>query len=230
VEYLRNRQVTCDVPLQTWVEVVCLIALFNSTLNRPSTRGSFMQRFVCRWRPDPEEPGLSGPTPLRVQVYNRAVTLFTFVWNCLGIYWVIRDGHCGGTPCDNIIPGLYRSVKVYAAINLTLICVAPLLRMAMRRGLIRFALVGMSHTNNAAPPGALEKNTDVITSMSPESLEEQPQCSICLEEFSFGPDTEPILKTKGCDHFFHTQCLQGWLNVNRVCPLCRHDLGGLAEP
>lgn len=230
VEYFSSWHAKCDVPLQTWVQVVCIIVIFNMTLNRFRPGGSFIHRVVCRWRPDPNDTTRSRAMPLRVQLYNCSVTLFTFVWNSLGIYWVIVDGKSGDTPCSEAAPGLYTSVKVYAAINLAstiffylnMIGFAQLLRVAMRRGLL--------HTNNAAPQGALEKNTDVVMNTNSEVFGEQPQCSICLEEFGFGPGKALILKTKGCDHIFHKPCLQGWLKVNRTCPLCRRDLGEMTEP
>merc|ERR1711862_303648 len=52
-------------------------------------------------------------------------------------------------------------------------------------------------------------------------------CPICLEKF--GPE-QRITRTP-CrananqqDHVFHTECLRGWLQRARTCPLCRLDL------
>lgn len=45
-------------------------------------------------------------------------------------------------------------------------------------------------------------------------------CSVCLEEFK---DNETISKTS-CNHMFHKNCLETWLNTNTKCPFCRNTL------
>lgn len=45
-------------------------------------------------------------------------------------------------------------------------------------------------------------------------------CPICMEEF----DEDKEIRVTPCKHTFHGPCLRGWLNVSRVCPMCRHDL------
>jgi hypothetical protein len=54
------------------------------------------------------------------------------------------------------------------------------------------------------------------------------QCSICLEEFCNGSQSE-LFYTR-CSHIFHKECLTKWVNqcYNRSssysCPLCRRDM------
>mmetsp|Transcript_9173 Transcript_9173/g.23553 ORF Transcript_9173/g.23553 Transcript_9173/m.23553 type:complete len:369 (-) Transcript_9173:112-1218(-) len=215
--------VECAVPLQTWVQVVFCIVLYNFTINRPTPRGSCVQRLFCRWSRDPENPQ---PMPLRVWVYNLTFITFTFVWNCLGLHWVtIDDGRSAsksGLPsCQEVAPELYKAVKVYSSVNLAVTLfmyinvfgLGQLLRIALHRGLL--------HTNQGAPSGSLDANTEVV-GLDDEAIVESPSCSICLEDFEA---ENPIVKTKACKHVFHRQCLKGWLQVNRTCPLCRQDLG-----
>mgnify|MGYP001166723081 CR=1 FL=1 len=45
-------------------------------------------------------------------------------------------------------------------------------------------------------------------------------CSVCLDEFKDG-DT---IKKLNCNHIFHKDCLEPWLNNNRNCPLCRQNI------
>jgi len=225
VSYLENRDVDCDVPLRTWVYVVCVIVGFNSTVNRPTTTGSCVQRVFCRWTRDPSDPQ---PMPVRVRMYNLTVTVFVFAWNCTGLHWVSADGSMdtGLLPCKEAAPQLYIAVKVYAAFNLAITLFmylnmfgfAQLLRIALRRGLL--------HTSQAAPSGSLEKNTEPAATSDP-LLGESPQCSICLDDFD---EATPFLKTKVCAHLFHKECLKNWLQVNRTCPLCRKDLGAATPP
>eukprot|EP00835_Amoeboradix_gromovi_P005421 NODE_506_length_7505_cov_0.263705.p5 type:complete len:136 gc:universal NODE_506_length_7505_cov_0.263705:6766-6359(-) len=42
-------------------------------------------------------------------------------------------------------------------------------------------------------------------------------CSICLDEFEEGDS----LYLPVCGHPFHVVCLDNWLNVNNICPLCQ---------
>merc|ERR1712098_299259 len=43
-------------------------------------------------------------------------------------------------------------------------------------------------------------------------------CCICLQELQ-----ENVLKTN-CKHKFHKECLSKWLDVSRVCPLCKRAI------
>lgn len=224
-EYIIYRETECDVPLLTWCDVVYAVVLYNSTINRPTPRGSLVVRFCCFWERDPQNPA---PMPLRARLYNAMVTLAIFAWNCVGLHWVHVSGSFaedGPPSCKEVAPGLYYAVEVYAVFNMTftvfmylnMVGVAHLLRVAMRRGLLR--------TSNAAPKGALEKNTTPVDADDP-LLIEQTSCSICFEDFSDVKQRQP-LKTNACRHLFCKTCLEGWLKVNRNCPLCRHDLGDL---
>lgn len=236
-EYTKHSTDNCDVPLQLWVQVVSLTALFNLACNQQDRYGTLGARIFCGWSFDPENPERM---PMRVQAYNLLVPIFTAVWNCVGLYWVSqakepgKDAHKGvsGTvsvseegefrPCSEVAPGLLSAVHAYASFNLTysffiLLGVAGLSQILFwlaRRGLIR--------VSDAAPPGSLERNTEEVGLDDP-ALLEQPNCSICLEEFA--QSDEVLVKTKHCGHVFHKEHLKDWLKVHRTCPLCRSDLG-----
>ena len=53
-------------------------------------------------------------------------------------------------------------------------------------------------------------------------------CSICIDDIQLSGDKT----TTGCNHHFHKNCLEGWLNQIRdssengpfTCPLCRFDI------
>lgn len=48
-------------------------------------------------------------------------------------------------------------------------------------------------------------------------------CTICLDELGAGPRTRRI-KTMPCRHEFHAHCIDRWLIVNGLCPVCRFDI------
>ena len=45
------------------------------------------------------------------------------------------------------------------------------------------------------------------------------ECTICLLDYN----DETKTKTE-CNHFFHQECLDKWLETNNSCPLCRTEL------
>ena len=55
----------------------------------------------------------------------------------------------------------------------------------------------------------------IITDEQPEDV-----CSICLEEFEYNQE----LKKLKCNHIFHKECLESWINDKKICPLCRCDI------
>jgi len=53
-------------------------------------------------------------------------------------------------------------------------------------------------------------------------LDEQNECAICTEKFENTEDMNVC--TNGCEHKFHCECLQDWVNTageGATCPLCR---------
>ncbi|CAK9016005.1 unnamed protein product [Durusdinium trenchii] len=179
-EYTKHSTDNCDVPLQLWVQVVSLTALFNLACNQQDRYGTLGARIFCGWSFDPENPERM---PMR---------------NCVGLYWAanlfegvsevpeccqiillsvffvaadfvlsgssgeIRSGFAlvGLTFPGQVAPGLLSAVHAYASFNLTysffiLLGVAGLSQILFwlaRRGLIR--------VSDAAPPGSLERNTE----------------------------------------------------------------------
>lgn len=51
--------------------------------------------------------------------------------------------------------------------------------------------------------------------------EEQQHCSICLEAYQEGE----LLTALQCGHFFHVECVTGWMQRATQCPLCRQECG-----
>ncbi|CAN6181944.1 unnamed protein product [Urochloa humidicola] len=50
-------------------------------------------------------------------------------------------------------------------------------------------------------------------------------CCICLTKY--GDDDE--LRELPCTHFFHVHCVDKWLKINAVCPLCKTEIGGVVR-
>ncbi|KAK9808802.1 hypothetical protein WJX72_003943 [[Myrmecia] bisecta] len=60
------------------------------------------------------------------------------------------------------------------------------------------------------------------------------QCAVCRMEFERGEE----VKLLPCKHFYHPDCINQWLNINKVCPVCHTEVtqpavappGGRPEP
>jgi len=46
-------------------------------------------------------------------------------------------------------------------------------------------------------------------------------CSICLEVV---PRSGFVSQLKCCIHWFHDQCIQNWMEVDKTCPICRREI------
>ena len=48
------------------------------------------------------------------------------------------------------------------------------------------------------------------------------QCCICLDDLVIGDENVVIIDS--CSHSFHRHCINEWLNVNPICPICRKNI------
>ncbi len=60
--------------------------------------------------------------------------------------------------------------------------------------------------------------------MKMEKLQQEMACSICLGDYEEGED----IRLLPCGHMFHVPCIDAWLQINRICPLCKADVNVLA--
>ncbi|KAK8950179.1 E3 ubiquitin-protein ligase ATL31 [Platanthera guangdongensis] len=52
------------------------------------------------------------------------------------------------------------------------------------------------------------------------------ECAICLNEFE---DDETIPLLTKCDHVFHQECIDAWLDTHVTCPVCRTNYTGFSS-
>lgn len=46
-------------------------------------------------------------------------------------------------------------------------------------------------------------------------------CCICLAKYANNDE----LRELPCSHFFHKECVDKWLKINALCPLCKGEVG-----
>jgi len=52
---------------------------------------------------------------------------------------------------------------------------------------------------------------------------EEAKCGICLSDYEEGEELKTLPR---CLHNFHTTCIDKWLGINKICPVCREDIEG----
>lgn len=72
------------------------------------------------------------------------------------------------------------------------------------------------------PIGATKREIGKFTvpmNYSKESEKEE-TCTVCLSDFE---ENENIRKLR-CNHIFHPECIEKWLDINKKCPMCRKEI------
>lgn len=95
-----------------------------------------------------------------------------------------------------------------------------------------------SRRGTAAPPHHSHSDSENATGHAPDYSKEQ--CPICLEQYAaacrkergMGHVAEAAvaeLVLLPCGHTFHEACIDGWLNENKTCPVCKADIERMAN-
>lgn len=80
----------------------------------------------------------------------------------------------------------------------------------------------MHHARCPRKPQVVRNISPLVCFKVTQKLEELRQgdtCVICLCAFTAGQDVACM----ECNHLLHKHCLEKWLQVKQVCPLCRFD-------
>ena len=70
---------------------------------------------------------------------------------------------------------------------------------------------------------SLRQNTSVGTFENLRQPNTDGRCSICRDVFS---NDDIVRKINSCEHVFHMNCLDTWLETHTTCPICRSDVRG----
>ena len=76
-----------------------------------------------------------------------------------------------------------------------------------------------------APPVSRGVNDVQLSSMASfvmdaDTVKEHDQCHVCLESLEEGDECRLL----GCKHAYHLACIDQWLRINKICPLCRVEV------
>ncbi|PAN11917.1 hypothetical protein PAHAL_2G228400 [Panicum hallii] len=188
--------------------------------------------------------------------FKTAVDCFFAVWFVVGNVWIFGGRSISSDAQD--APNMYRLCLAFlalscvgyaipfimcAAICCCFPCLISVLRLQEDLGQSRGAtqeLIDALPTYKFKPKR--NKNWGIDHASSSENLDEggilgpgtkkervvsaeDAVCCICLTKY--GDDDE--LRELPCTHFFHVQCVDKWLKINAVCPLCKTEIGGVVR-
>lgn len=201
----------CNVPLNLWVMVLICFGIL-------SISKSVYFIFRTEW------VAADAPPPLRVKIVELLYQVLRVPWDIIGLYWVsYADQECIKHN-ETFLRAIVGFCWVHALLSVMIGIQVAFFEILFPPPAKVFPLM--------PPADLLETTTRPVTASDP-SLGPSPVCPICLDCLE---DEVPIVVTKACQHAFHAECLQEWLNrhdargrFHRRCPLCRQDLMPPAE-
>ncbi|KAI5722668.1 hypothetical protein M8J76_011777 [Diaphorina citri] len=71
------------------------------------------------------------------------------------------------------------------------------------------------------PPLSTDKIKQIpVAHITKAQIDSNLQCSVCWEQFTL----DEAVRKLPCDHFYHTPCIEPWLQLHGTCPICRQTL------
>ncbi|KAF5196922.1 hypothetical protein FRX31_013490 [Thalictrum thalictroides] len=90
--------------------------------------------------------------------------------------------------------------------------------------LVQSASMEMVQPADDQPKGASRASIDGLERIKykSEDCKQVTSCSVCCEEFMI----EEEIRKMPCSsaHIFHADCIQKWLEINHICPVCRYQM------
>ena len=80
----------------------------------------------------------------------------------------------------------------------------------------------ITHIRNPSSNANISPHPNGITLISNIKCLLKGDCPICIEPFKEGDE----LYRLRCGHIYHTECIEEWININRICPTCRNTIIG----
>lgn len=135
-----------------------------------------------------------------------------FVWMVLGNLWYYTSENC-----ERIAPDLHQ-MTFWLLLLGYLYYTFPCWLCCLLCFCLPIAFIGIVKWSHYLRTAASEKQVSELIDR-PLRAEEDHDCPICAATFSTGE----VVSQMPCDerHFFHTDCIVGWLRINPTCPICR---------
>jgi len=197
--------------LSTFFASVCsLIEFIQARRHELELDHDFLAVAVPRWK-----------TMLCLIVLVRLILCVIFLlWYMVGIVWIVnvltsKVSIDSGTQCAWSF-GVTWSFIIHTVVFVTCACLGCCWCFAShryRRQLARF---------RADERAVLDLPTNLSPPVTRENAKLAPgeQCSICLDVY----DDTTLLQQLPCQHIFHKECVDMWLQRSRLCPMCKRSI------
>jgi len=82
----------------------------------------------------------------------------------------------------------------------------------------------LNQLESTGPPPADKTKIDSIPTVitTQKEVDENAECAVCRSEYTLGEECKRL----PCDHMFHNNCIDPWLQMHDSCPICRCNLNG----
>ncbi|XP_027940280.1 E3 ubiquitin-protein ligase At1g63170 [Vigna unguiculata] len=178
-----------------------------------------------------------------VEYFKISLDCFFAVWFVVGNVWIF-----GGHSSADEAPNLYRLCIVFLAFSCigyampfilcsTICCCLPCIisilgvreDMSQNRGATSESINALptykfkmkknkrNGEGNSTEGGVVAAGTEKERVISGEDA----VCCICLAKY----ENNDELRELPCSHLFHKDCVDKWLKINSLCPLCKNDVG-----
>jgi hypothetical protein len=157
----------------------------------------------------------------------RWISIMTFLWFLVGQTFLFTGKACQTSAptvwyyCLTIIIIVYVSLAlpflIVLAICICLPCVLIVFRFFAEPEGAADNIIQKLPTRKVS---INELNSDGNTDSDDDNKAEDPSCAICMQDYKANDE----LRVLPCGHEFHTECVDKWLPMKKICPLCRHDI------
>jgi hypothetical protein len=210
--FQQHSEDACDMPLASILELLYMLIFVLGF------RKCFI-KLCCCFDPDSDGPLVPG----RVKAFKAFSVLATLFWPLLALYCLSQT-----RKCSEDLKTVVRVLAYYSVLVSFVLVILPACYLSLMLCLVRHGLVRAPRSGTAAPEGFIEQLPVIPYDPAnfSDGTDKYPTCCpICLDPF----DAEQGISQTPCNHVYHKNCLNGWLQTSRTCPLCRTDVTGVEE-
>lgn len=195
---------SCDKPLRWWLLINCIMSLIQLPLRAVF---SLRLRYLSSQRVDRMTIGVHHLTSSRAWYLSKSLSLATYIWFVLGVFWTFTTNTCTKAP-----------FLIHAAIS---VIVLSMLRLFLTLGSFYYYFPNPAPNTLWAPndqgllvghlrprPLTRAKIDSLPVTKYAASGAKRDSCAICLSDFE---NEDPIRKLTVCNHTFHLPCIDKWL-------------------
>ncbi|MED6120078.1 hypothetical protein PIB30_017525 [Stylosanthes scabra] len=153
------------------------------------------------------------------KLYRLCIVFLTF--SCIGyaMPFILCATICCCLPCIISVFGIPEDFSPNRGASIESINALPIYKFKLKKN----DDSGVEDVNTAAEDdgGILVAGTEKERPISGEDS----ACCICLAKYADNDE----LRELPCDHIFHVDCIDKWLQINASCPLCKYEIGANNE-